>query len=278
MAKKAKLKFKSEDWISSIEAVHLLRPHLGTDKKAKAAIAERLRDCSLRATAVWMSFGPDVGLITVQRDVLISETATHESFERRSLPNTELAALAIAHGMPANMKVKVHEAKSDKQPIHIGGAFWNFSEDWKRDQKRWDWFSGAFLTAAPYVVRKSTKQATTDSSVLMCRNVAYGVKFNRADILKIVEPSKNTQQPKVETFESESKRGRKKDATKWALWMVELFRLERSGGITLDMTANRLNETIASNLASKMQQPPARSTTEHVSKLIIELLQAERIK
>lgn len=47
------------EFISALDAVHLLSAHLGGDKLAKRAIIERLMDGAIRSTCWWWAHGID---------------------------------------------------------------------------------------------------------------------------------------------------------------------------------------------------------------------------
>lgn len=230
-------KFKADEWIPALAAVHLLSPILGSDKAAKEAICERLRDCALETSCAWVCYGADIGDFD---DVQPKQS------------NTKFGsgyAWIVA---------------SDKVGTStLGWAFWSHSRDWEKDVKRWRWHLGLFVVTRPAVVISPRPDDPLELR-FPSRMIASQVHFKKNQILNLGgQPTYEKRMP--------SPAGRK-PSDAWAEWVAEIVLLEHEGGIDLTTTPDKLRETIDNKLASLGIEPPSRSRTYPVAKAIMEAL------
>lgn len=150
-------------WVDPLEAVHLLAPHCGGDGYAKSAIAERLIDGAIKCSFVWSCDCIDFGTIPHSRPVVS---------ENPFAPGT---AFSVTPPRPLRSRSM------------LGGAFKNYSDDWLRDQRRWDWVSGTFVgvrTGEESLNSLLDAQRKT-SRVLARMYVVHGAQFDVFHIEKL---------------------------------------------------------------------------------------------
>lgn len=191
-------------WVDALEAVHLLAPYCGGDANAKHAIAERLIDGAIRCSFVWSCDCIDLGIIPHSRPVVSKNPF---------LPGT---AFSVTPPKPLRSRSK------------LGGAFRLFSDDWARDQQRWDWVSGTFvgvrtgkglIDLLPEAQRKTTK-------VLGRMYVVHGVQLDVFHIEKLaLSISQRSALKAFDRFKT-SGRGRKEPRNKKYNFAPILAKLE----------------------------------------------------
>ena len=163
-AAKPKEPIPPDGWIDPIDAVHWLAPHVGGDANAKLAIAERLRDGAIGCSVTWMSMGPDIGPFSNRRP----------NFPTMG-PDAKLGPWASA-------------VNSGGNPIMIGRAFWNFSDNWDADLKRWNWRAGLFVASCEdkTLIFADGVPLGEESDGSRRRMVVSGIRFSHRDIAKMV--------------------------------------------------------------------------------------------
>lgn len=198
------------EWMTPIEAVHHLAPHLGGDAAAKSAIVERLRDQAIACPMTWMSMGPDIGPLDGRR------------------PKFPVLGLGEENGP------WVTAINPGHKPLMMGGVFWDFSENIEEDAKRWNWRSGIFVSSREDKIIFSEDSIPIRMLNLRSRHrfVVSGVRFSREDILKIIDSgvSISSSLNPINSGEKEKKSGRRGKTgprLKGAMWVRVLTELER---------------------------------------------------
>lgn len=226
-----------QNWMTALQAVQYLSPRIGSDIGAKAAIFERLKDCSIQARAAWFAMGIDVGVPYVEPRVKVTwregdqPPTTDNTFwlRRRQLEaKPEISADRYGDGL----------AISVWESLSLGGAFWSaVTED---DLKRWKWYEGFCIATQGSVGRSDGETMRTTNFPF--RMFALGVEFARADISRIA--------PDVAHVGLQvGSRGRPL-APQAGDWFAELLLLHDAEGIE-NWTANRLVETLRDTMAEK---------------------------
>jgi hypothetical protein len=161
------------------EAVALLAPMVGGDEQAKALLASRFYDMSLKVTAAYMTESADVGPIP---NVFVDDVeATLDSG----------ATVRVDRGFPqvSDRKIGTNyvfwESSRDRR-INLGGATPRFSADIAKDLKRWDWGAATFVFSRPAII---SGEKIPDELPLRLRvptrMVIYGIRFERSEIEKL---------------------------------------------------------------------------------------------
>lgn len=125
---------ENTDWITSLEAVHLLSHTLGSDKRAKKAITERLMDGAVDATAWWLAEGLDVGHPYVPKPMVFEGT------KPLTLSPDDLHDLIVETSKPKISQTRVGTniaRRVDSGNLFLGKNFWDTSTD--EDRSQWDW-------------------------------------------------------------------------------------------------------------------------------------------
>jgi hypothetical protein len=215
------------EWIGPLQAVHLLSPKIGGDSKAKAAIAERLKDNAVLATAWWMAEGVDVGL-PYREPALIKEIRQGDEAPTWSV--SEVQTLRQTGTMPTvsltkagdGMAFRIWDGANDDRLI-LGGHFWGAVR--KNDIERWDWANGFFITSCPPGEWKSAEVMNNLNEKFPRRTFALGVRFRRADIESMLgEPAFSA--PPLKPVQST--RGAKQSES-WPHWVAMLTVLIHEG-------------------------------------------------
>lgn len=246
---------RKPEFITALDAVHLLSVQLGGDRRAKRAIIDRLMDGAIRSTCWWFAHGIDYGR------PYLSPPIVFEWSEGEARPDPsphELEALRIEGTRPKvsnkacgdGIAFTVSPAGSPR--LELG--FW--SQVRKSDIRRWKWSEGFVI-------------ATERRSEAQLRSFALGVKFAKEDILAIIGTPPNLPQQA-----GKSSRGRKLTEL-WPDWVAEVISLNYCGEIG-DQTANRLVEIVADRLAKKGLDCPSKDTVYPTAKAIIRRIREHR--
>lgn len=236
------------EFISALDAVHLLSAHLGGDKLAKRAIIERLMDGAVRSTCWWLAHGIDYGRPYLSPPIVFE----WEEGEARPDPSpNEMEALRIKSTRPRISDAKYGDGlaltvTSSGSP-QIASGFW--SQVRKSDIRRWRWAEG-------FVIATEKR-----SESMQLRTFALGVKFAKDDVLAIVGQSAS--QPGPEKVS----RGRKLTEI-WPDWVAEVITLNCRGEID-GLTANALYERVADELALKGRSCPSKDTVYRTAQAIV---------
>lgn len=163
---KPKVRAQPVEWMTALDAVHWLSPHVGGDAQAKRAIAERLKDGALECSCVWLAESLDVGELPTRRPTVSKEMKVGTAF--RIAPPTPLPS-----------------------EIRLGGMMFSFSDNWERDLDRWKWDSGTIVTSNQHGAKLETVDEEGQARIVMApaRMVAFGVRFLREDIERIAGPA-----------------------------------------------------------------------------------------
>lgn len=237
------------EWISAVDAVHLLAPRLGSDRKAKKALVERLKDSAVHATAWWIATAYDVGTPYVPQPVEMPD---------EPLSQADLQDLIVERSKPEISLKRCGPNKAltvDDGNVFIGGAFWNSAT--KEDQKQWDWSTGLFKCSYPNaegLAGVGGKLHLESSPLARMRMYALGVHFHRPHVLRIIEDSTSP----IALPPEPSNRGRKRSPF-WPRWIAEVISLHHEEGIG-SMNAHQLVEVIEERMAQTGYPVPSKKT------------------
>jgi hypothetical protein len=255
------------EWITALEAVHLLSPMIGGDKKAKKALVERLLDSAILTTAWWIATGYDVGPPYVAK---LGELPD----DHASLSTAQLHDLRVEQSKPTVSETLAgpnHALSLSAGNVIIGGQFWTLAT--KQDREQWDWSNGLFKYSYPaaYTTEGATKLVDRHSLTARMRTYALGVHFHRPHVLDIVaerngEPAKASSPP--------SNAGRKPSYL-WANWVAEVISLQDDEAIE-NFTANQLKERIEKIASEKGVPIPVSSTVYPAARRVLRLLQEKQ--
>ncbi|MDB5714184.1 MAG: hypothetical protein JWO15_1581 [Sphingomonadales bacterium] len=156
-----------DDWISAREAVNLVSPSVGGDQKAKNLIAHRLRDGELYVIVDWLAHAYDIGEASPFRPK-VSTTKCGPSY-----------AIWVSPRKPS-------PAKAPEKNV-LGYAFWQGSDNWKTDLRKWQWGLG-FVVVSQSGHIDDGKVSQSDPLRSAQRWMASGMKFQRAQIQSIIAP------------------------------------------------------------------------------------------
>lgn len=205
------------EWLSAIEAVHLISPSIGGDKKAKEAIAARLHDGVIIPRALWTAEGANLGEPFVTRSLEFEDEREMGAVNnpdaltiRMTAPQETLNKAGSGYAYRVNL--------SEKRAIRLGPAFWARSVNWKRDQKRWEWGKGLLMVTTEPLGDLHPNPRIMEAQWGL-RNVAYGVQFKRSDIIAIVNPA-SIAEAKIEKREPLRRRASKHD---WDPVLIDLI-------------------------------------------------------
>lgn len=246
-------------WITAVDAVHLLSPTLGGDKKAKKAILERLYDNSIKSTAWWLGYGIDIGSTHNSSPVLQTFDSEDDFVE---LSASELRELMKRKTQPniSSTRAGDHLVQHLEQGPILGGLLWsNIAE---ADLERCNWSTGFFIATGRGKEQMAFFGKSGNNVKHPKRLFALGVQFEEDDVLKIIGDSV-PDRPK--------RRARKKSAD-WEDWIAELVLLEHEGGITVTATADSIIKIIAARLSERGIETLDRSTTFKPAKRVLEVL------
>jgi hypothetical protein len=237
------------EWIEPLEAVQMLAPKVGGDAAAKAAIAERLKDGIVECCTVWLALGPDIGAISSQRP----------KFPMRS------------EGV--NSPPWISPIAKPGTPTMLGPAFWQFSDDWGYDHKRWNWAAGLFVvgeTSRGPVVQLDGIPIRQLKSEGRTRMVASGVRFSKADIEKIAPPNPlQTTTAPIPLKEA----GDNGSASKaWPLWVAEMVLFQHEVGIPGAMKVTDLMKAVEKRLVKDGHPLPSKSRAYEAASVILKTL------
>lgn len=245
------------EWIEPLEAVHLLSSSLGGDRKAKKAIAERLRDGAIESVAWWMAIGADVGALPYFEPAIVAQVDDGE--EPPSWSASEIAEIRRLKTRPKISFTEVGDglaietwAGPTRDSFLLGHDFWTSSR--KEDVDRWNWTTGFFLMSSPAGEWVSSKVGKSFTEKFPMRQFVLGVKFRRTSIESILGATVATA-PLVPP--SQSVRGAKQSET-WPQWVAALACLVHEG--TTFRSGNDIVEKVADLLAEEGLPHPTRNT------------------
>lgn len=163
---KPKARAQPIEWMTALDAVHWLSPHVGGDVQAKRAIAERLKDCALECSCVWLAEGLDVGDLPTRRPTVSNE-------------------------MKPGTAYRLEPPTPQRSEIMLGGLMFKFSDNWERDLSRWEWSTGTIVTSNQRGAKVEIvdEEGNRKRSFAPGRMVAFGARFLREDIEKLVPPA-----------------------------------------------------------------------------------------
>lgn len=252
------------EWIPAVDAVHLLAPRLGSDRKAKKALVERLKDSAVDATAWWIATGYDVGTPYVPQPVELPDD------QSKPLAHADLHDLIVARSKPEISLKRCGPNKAltvDEGKVFIGGAFWNSAT--KEDQKQWDWSLGLFKCSYPSgegLAGINGKPPSESSASVRIRMYALGVHFHRPHVLRIIEASTSP----IALTPEPSNRGRKRSPF-WPRWIAEVISLHHEEGIG-SMNAHQLVQVIEERMALTGYPVPSKKTVHETAMETLNLL------
>ncbi|MDC0886223.1 hypothetical protein OAS19_00315 [Altererythrobacter sp.] len=255
------------EWISALEAVHLLSPKIGGDKKAKKALVERLLDSAIHCTAWWLAKGYDVGQPYIGQGVTLPD-------DFASLSEAALHDLTVEQSQPVISETKfgTNYALSVRAGnIFIGGQFWNLAT--KEDREQWSWANGLFKCSYPNVeaIAGFGEPLGPNSPKSRIRLYALGVHFHRPHVLGIV--AKSAGEPaRADTKPSNAGR---KPSELWANWVAEVIWLQDNEDIE-KFSANKLKDRIEDIAAKKGVLIPAPSSVYPAAQRVLSLLKEKR--
>ena len=180
-----------ETWVSAIEAVHLISRSVAGDKKAKAAIAERMFDGAITPHALWMSEAANVGEPFQHRNYTYPEDLAQDQIKKWSEENALMMQIEMTAPRQSDVKAGSGYAYvvdiSPKRTILVGSGYWKLSGDLKRDQKLWDWGQGMVVVTRPPLGELHPSPRLMEAE-FGTRFVAFGLHFRLTDILSIIQP------------------------------------------------------------------------------------------
>lgn len=223
------------EWISALDAVHLISSDVGGDKKAKKLIAERLSDGAIRAKAWWSAQGLDIGKPYVEP---IYTAEWKEGQPQPKIDHRKWLEWRMTATKPQVSDRNIGDgiALRVSDTPNLAHGFWRGAT--KEDRKRWDWATGFFL-----ITIRSPTQHDKKLSSLPTRLFALGVSFERSDITRIVAQQENN------SAQKRTNKGRP-PSPKWAPWVAELIALNEETNITT-LNTTKLIEAIADRMSEK---------------------------
>lgn len=245
------------EWVSAIDAVHLIAPKIGSDRKAKKAIAERLRDGAVRAKCWWSAIGIDIGEPYVEPKLSIEWSegdpdprldAKYWQIRREKETQPEVSASRVGTGIA----LSVHQCSS------LAQGFWRMAD--RSDMKTWNWSTGFFI------VRSRDRKNQRGPRI---RHFALGVTFAKPDILRIGDWSDEAPSAK-----EPPNKGRLRKPT-WGYWAAELLLIHDDKGIE-NMSATALRDEIAGRLSEKGLPGQADSSAYDIASIVLEVLRDKR--
>lgn len=252
------------EWVSTLEAVHLIAPRVGGDKAAKKAIVERLRDCSIQARAWWVAQAIDIGRPYVEP---VLSVEWNDGEQPPEMTSSDWQQMRRSKSKPVISQTRVGDAQAfdvRENPM-LGCAFWRDMK--KADLRRWDWTSGFCLASYP-AGTVFTQCEIENYQRWPIRMFALGVEFSKSDIKKIA--ARVEVQPQQLPF---SARGRP-PSSRTANWVAELVLLHSEEGIEL-LTASGVCQQISERLARQGLQELSPSSAQPIAKRVIEALRSK---
>lgn len=233
------------EWVRLSEAVCIISPHVGGDKKAKTTIANRMRDGTLDASCLWMAEGVDSGGCVPNRSLRYDSENIEAAKHARSAHEIWEMTVPTVSETDYGQGMARYVTPYSNRPMRLFGGFWKraLASNWKNDVKRWDWASGLVIIGLPPAV--ITKSPKVDLRVkLPSRWFAYDVRVDRSQLDAIYGSISAISKPDVKR----SKAGRKRDPNGWGHWIAEAIKLERAGAISISMNANAFNDQVHEQL------------------------------
>ncbi len=216
----------AREWIEPLEAVHLISPKLGGDRKAKKAIVDRLRDDAIRSTAWWLAIGADVGRPYAE-PILVAdiedgdENPLWSAARINQIRQAQTKPTASTTQVGDGMAVQVFDGV--KNLLLLGRQFWKSAR--RQDLRRWDWADGFFLITRPAGDGPSGEVENGFGAKFPVRTFALGVRFCRADIERMLGEPANSAIPAQSPPET---RGAKQSQS-WPNWVAALSVLVDDG-------------------------------------------------
>lgn len=247
--------------MAAIDAVHLIAPILGGDKKAKKAIFERLVDGAIPARARWSAMGIDLGQPYIMSSLVLDGKIGSPSSPKDALEKLQeqtkptVAQNRIGDGLAFS----VHEG------CRLPRGFWLRARP--RDLKRWDWANGFVIVKYDAGMWQSSECRIPNSEKFPMRSFAYGVEFDKAAIASI------TGERKTEVLQSlHSKRGRP-PSPKTASWVAELILLYDDPKVEFErLSPDKIHARIEEALQEKGEPVLSRNSAYPIAQKVLAAL------
>lgn len=246
------------EWVSALQAVHLLALKMGNDSKAKKAIVERLRDGAIDARAVWMAMAVDVGRPYVLRPISfeIEEGEKIPAISSRQM-HEQARPITSMTRYGDGLAFMVNNADI------FGGMLWKGAT--KPDMKRWDWAEGMFLVSYAAGTWKQPEIPQAISEKYPMRMFVLGTEFKRAHIEGIVG-----REASQEVAVKPETRGRKLSES-FPDWVAAVVALHHEGELD-GITETHLIRKVATYLAAKGIDHPTDTTVRATAKAVVKIL------
>jgi hypothetical protein len=242
------------EWIEPLEAVDWLAPRLGGEAQAKSAILGRLIDGRIHCTCIWTCEQPDIG------------------------PLPQLRPREVSNPSKSDQAFYVSELSTPSSVTLLGGAMWNRGEHWDEDQKRFKWAEGLFVSSFDngVMVTSNTEDGDSQGRLLRGRIVAYGVRFNRANVEAIMAGASGVSQG-VNTNDANTRSpsqakpspaGRKRDPD-WEPWIAEVVIYAQLFSYDPSMSAAAFHRIIHQRLGERGIEGPSEEKTAKAIRAIL---------
>jgi hypothetical protein len=232
------------EWMEPLAAVDWLAPKLGGEAQAKTALLNRLIDGRIHCTCVWTCEQPDIG------------------------PLPQLRPRQVSSPSKPSEAFYVSELTTPGSVTLLGSTMWDRGQHWDEDQKRFKWAEGLFVSSFDngVMVTSNTEDEHTQATLLRGRTVAYGVRFNRAQIEAIVaggadvSPTMSASSGSPSQNKSSSA-GRKSDLD-WNPWIAEIVMHIYDTGFDPTISQAKFYDIIDDRLRKKDIEGPNKSKVE----------------
>jgi len=233
------------DWISALDAVHMLSPALGGDVAAKSTLVSRLTDGVLPGRASTIIEEADIGKLDFD---------DFEWGERRSPYKHDEQ---IGRGY-------VRVAKDDSNALEVPADFMQSSEGWVLDTSEISWPDGLFIARRPARLRSMIAKNIVPGK--LCRRAVGGLELRKMDVLQIIGGNGSMSQ---QAGPRPKKAGGRPRVSSWDDWVAELVAMIHEDGVPPSTTAPALIGRVRERLADRGKPYPEDETVMRVTYAVI---------